>query len=149
MRLVHRELSRQERMRKKVVNHPPPAVLISLTPLLAEATQRIWAEWDSCDLKTLLGPPQTLARGGRVQGDGQPWSVWEMVWWLRCVCVLGFPGGSAVKNPPINAVWSLGWEGPLEKEMATHSSILAWKMLWTEESDGLQSMGLQKELDTA
>ena len=33
--------------------------------------------------------------------------------------------------------------------MATHSSILAWKMLWTEESDGLQSMGLQKELDTA
>ena len=35
-------------------------------------------------------------------------------------------------------------EDPLEKEMATHSSILAWEIPWTEESDGLQSMGLQK-----
>ena len=40
-------------------------------------------------------------------------------------------------------VLSLGWEDPLEKEMATHSSILAWKTLWTEESGGLQFMGLQ------
>ena len=36
-------------------------------------------------------------------------------------------------------VQSLGWEEPLEKEMATHSSILNWKTLWTEEPDGLQS----------
>ena len=43
-------------------------------------------------------------------------------------------------------VWSLGWEDPLEKGMATHSSILAWKILWTEEPEGLQSMGSQ-ELD--
>ena len=35
----------------------------------------------------------------------------------------------------------LGWEDPLEKEMATHSSILAWKIPWTEESGRLQSMG--------
>ena len=41
-------------------------------------------------------------------------------------------------------VRSLGQEDPLEKEMATHSSILAWKILWTEESGGLQSMGLQR-----
>ena len=41
----------------------------------------------------------------------------------------------------------LGWEDPLEKEMATHSSILAWKTPWTEEPGRLQSMGLQKELD--
>ena len=41
-------------------------------------------------------------------------------------------------------VWSLGWEDPLEKEMATHSSILAWETPWTEEPGGLQSMGLQK-----
>ena len=41
-------------------------------------------------------------------------------------------------------VWALGQEVPLEKEMATHSSILAWKILWTEEPDGLQSMGLQR-----
>ena len=37
-------------------------------------------------------------------------------------------------------VQSLGWEDPLEKEMATHSSIHAWKTLWTEEPGGLQSM---------
>ena len=38
----------------------------------------------------------------------------------------------------------LGWEDPLEESMATHSSILAWKIPWTEESGGLQSMGLQR-----
>ena len=38
----------------------------------------------------------------------------------------------------------LVWEDPLEKEMATHSSILPWEIPWTEEPDGLQSMGLQK-----
>ena len=41
-------------------------------------------------------------------------------------------------------VQSLGQEDPLEKEMATHSSILTWKIPWTEEPGGLQSMGLQK-----
>ena len=39
---------------------------------------------------------------------------------------------------------SLGWEKPLDQEMATHSSILAWEISWTEEPGGLQSMGLQK-----
>ena len=52
-----------------------------------------------------------------------------------------------VKNPP--AMWetwvlSLGWEDPLEKEMASHSSILGWKILWTEEPGGLQSIGSQE-----
>ena len=41
-------------------------------------------------------------------------------------------------------VRSLGWEDPLEKEMATHSSILAWKIPWIEEPDRLQSMGSQR-----
>ena len=41
-------------------------------------------------------------------------------------------------------VWSLRGENPLEKEMATHSSILAWEISWTEEPGELQSMGLQK-----
>ena len=52
-----------------------------------------------------------------------------------------------VKNLPATQetrVQSLGWEDPLEKEMATHSSIPAWRILWTEETGGLQSMGLQK-----
>ena len=53
-----------------------------------------------------------------------------------------------VKNPPVmqeTRVQSLGWEDPLEKEMATHSSILAWKIPWTEEPGRIQgqSMGLQ------
>ena len=41
-------------------------------------------------------------------------------------------------------VWSLGWEDPLEKEMATHSNILAWEIPWTEEPGGLQLLGLQR-----
>jgi len=41
-------------------------------------------------------------------------------------------------------VRSLGWEDPLEEEMATHSGILAWEIPWTEEPDGLQPMRLQK-----
>jgi len=40
-------------------------------------------------------------------------------------------------------VWALGWEDPLEMEMATHFSILAWKIPWAEEAGGLQPMGLQ------
>ena len=60
--------------------------------------------------------------------------------------VLGFPGGSVVKNPPANAeiqVQSLGQEDPLEKGMATQSSILAWDIPWTEKPGRLQSMGLK------
>ena len=51
--------------------------------------------------------------------------------------------------PAMQETWvqSLGWEDSLEKEMATHSSILAWRIPWTEESGGLQSMG-HKESDT-
>ena len=58
----------------------------------------------------------------------------------------GFPSGSAVKNPHEMQeiqVRSLGLEDPLEKGMATHSSILPWEIPRTEESGGLQSMGLQ------
>ena len=62
----------------------------------------------------------------------------------------GFPSGSVVKNLPAmqeaQEMWvqSLGREDPLEKEMATHSSILAWRIPWTEEPGGLQSMGSQR-----
>ena len=58
-----------------------------------------------------------------------------------------FPGSSVVKNSPAKKetwVQSLGWENPLEKEMAPHSNILAWKILWTEEPGRLQFMGSQK-----
>ena len=59
----------------------------------------------------------------------------------------GFPGGLLVKNLPVmqeTLVQSLGWEDPLEKEKATHSSILAWEIPWTGEPGGLQSRGLQR-----
>ena len=52
-----------------------------------------------------------------------------------------------IKNlPALQETWvrSLGWEDPLEEEMATHSSILAWKSPWTEVPGGVQSMGLQR-----
>ena len=61
-----------------------------------------------------------------------------------CMYIMGFPGDSEVKNLPAKQetqVQSLGREDPLEKEMATHSSIVAWRIPWTEESGGLQSMG--------
>ena len=58
-----------------------------------------------------------------------------------------FPGGSVVKNllaMQETQVWSLGWEDSLEKEIVTHSSILSWRILWTEEPGGLQSLDLQR-----
>ena len=62
---------------------------------------------------------------------------------------MSFPVGLVVKNPPAKQqtwVQSLGREDPLEKEMATHSNILAWKIPWTEEPGGQQSMGLQSQM---
>ena len=66
----------------------------------------------------------------------------------------GFPGGSVVKNPPANAgdtslipgLQSLGHEDPLEEGMATHSSVLAWRIPWTEEPVGYSPQG-RKESD--
>ena len=61
---------------------------------------------------------------------------------------MDFPGGQMVKNLPAmqeTQVQSLGQEDPLEKGMATHSSILAWRIPWTEEPGGLQSMGSKSD----
>ena len=60
---------------------------------------------------------------------------------------MGFPGGTVVKNLPANVetrVQPLGQKDPLGKEMATHSSIPAWKIPWIEESGGLPSMGWKR-----
>ena len=59
----------------------------------------------------------------------------------------GFPGDSVAKNPLAvqeMKVQSLGWEDIMEKEMATCSNILAWEIPWTEEPEGLQSVGSQE-----
>ena len=67
-----------------------------------------------------------------------------------CHSILWIAGGSVIKNLPtvqeVQERWvlSLGWEDSLEEEMATHSSILAGKIPWTEENVTLQSMGLQR-----
>ena len=61
-----------------------------------------------------------------------------------------FPGGSVAKNPPakqLTWVQSLGWEDPLEKEIATHSSILAWQISWTGSLAGYNPWD-NKELNT-
>ena len=69
---------------------------------------------------------------------------------FRCMTFKASQVVLAVKNPPANAanvretVRSLCGEDPLEKEMAIHSNILAWRIPWTEESGGLQPLGLQR-----
>ena len=82
---------------------------------------------------------------GTVQSMGSQtvsnsWATFTFTFWASLVAQL-------VKNSP--AVWktwvqSLGWEDPLEKGMATHSSILSWRTPWTEEPGRLQSMGSQR-----
>ena len=71
---------------------------------------------------------------------------------LESTCIYkGGVGKQAVKNLPAmqepQEMWvrPLGWEDPLEEGMATHSSILAWRIPWTEEPRGLQSIGWQRE----
>ena len=82
---------------------------------------------------------------------GQDWGT-ELNWWDIVPCAIqAFLAAQSVKNllaMQETWVWSLGQEDPLEKEMATHSSILAWRISWTEEpGKATQSMGLQ-ESDT-
>ena len=82
------------------------------------------------------------------------WLQWSVQWRelirerIKPVTVAGFTlTAQLVQNLPAvqeTRVRSLGWEDPREKQMATHSSILAWKISWTEEPGGLQSMGLQR-----
>ena len=76
--------------------------------------------------------------------------LWPWAQKYSFVCFMlvpGFPDGSVAKNLP--AMWkmrvqSLGWEDPLEEEMAIHSSILSWKIPWAEDSGRLQSLGPQR-----
>ena len=62
---------------------------------------------------------------------------------LKFNTYMAFRGGLEDKAPACNA-GDPGWEDPLEKEMATHSSILAWRIPWTEEPGGLLSTGSQR-----
>ena len=67
-------------------------------------------------------------------------AYWLLLYWTSLI-------GQLVKNPPAvqeTPVGFLDWEDPLEKGKATHSSILAWRIPWTEEPGRLQSMGSQR-----
>ena len=83
-----------------------------------------------------------------------PWgckesNMTERLNWLSSIYGLCFPGGSGLNNLPTNAAdvgLFLGQEDPLEMETATHSSILAWEMPWTEEPGRLQSMGHKSQI---
>ena len=84
------------------------------------------------------GNPGSIPRSGRSPGEGIGYPLQYS--WASLVAQM-------VKNlPAMCETWvrSLDWEDPLEKGMATHSSILAWKIPWTEEPGRLQSMGLQR-----
>ena len=77
------------------------------------------------------GDPGSIPGLGRSPGEGIGYPLWCP--WASLVAQM-------VKNPPVmRGIWVrfLGWEDPLEKGMATHSSILAWRIPWTEDSDML------------
>ena len=87
----------------------------------------------------------SLGPSCRPETHGTLASQLPLEWW-DCSYV-SFPGGSVVKNLPAKQetqVRSLSREDPLEKEMATHSRILAWETSWTEEPGRLQFMGSQR-----
>ena len=103
-----------------------------------------WGMWTVWSLVALpfLNPACT-------SGSSQFMYCWSLAWGLLSTTLVtwGFTGGSdgkASAHMRETRVWSLGWEDPLEKEMAPHSSILAWRIPWTEEPGGLQSMGSQR-----
>ena len=88
-----------------------------------------------------------------------PWPGTEprpQLWKHWVLTIRGFPVGSVVKNLPsmqemqrcgrhgFDPFRSLGWEEPLDEEMATHSSVLAWRIPWIDKLRGLQSMGYQE-----
>ena len=97
-----------------------------------------------------------LSSGCRRRGEGlrhpenpagSALTLWMRVLGLRHGCVQGLPRALSGKESVCDVgdmVQSLSRDDPLEKETATHSSILAWKIPWTEEPRGLQSMGSQK-----
>ena len=91
--------------------------------------------------------PRNLSSHKDHQALSSPAQVLTLCWLVRGKKDFG---GSVIRNPPAvqeSRVRPLGREDPLQEEMATYSSILAWEIPWIEKSDGLQSMGLQRVRD--
>ena len=125
------------KMGQCILNHTTLHITMHLVNIYKYMINSIWKEERSAGKKNILSGWLI-----KVTGKKAGWLNWIILasylspWWLR-----------GVKH--LSAVWetwvpSLGWEAPLEKEMAIHSSTLAWKIPWTEEPGRLQSMGSQK-----
>ena len=85
--------------------------------------------------------------GVKTHLEAKPLLTWDATLFRNTNEVLGFPGGSVIKNLPQMQemhVRSQGLEDLLEEGMATHFSILTWRIPWTEKPGGLQSMGSQR-----
>ena len=95
---------------------------------------------------TLCGPMDCSPPGFSVNGIFQTRILeWDVISSFRGSSLILV--AQTVKKPPAMSetwIWSLGWDDPLEKGIATHSSILAWRIPWTEEPSRPQSMGLQR-----
>ena len=103
-------------------------------------TAKVWGRRSAIDRVT-----------GRGCGSGTRWRVTQPLKRMNPAIYRGQTEASQVAqwetaHLPMQETWvqSLGWEGPLKKEMSTCSSILAWKIPWTAEAGGLQSTGLQR-----
>ena len=108
---------------------------------------------DAGDPGRSLDQEDPLEKGMATHSSIQQTCYFEAVWTSsHDPHIMGFPGGSVVKNPPTSAgdaeelgsCPAPGWQDLLEKEMAAHSSLLAWRIPGTEEPLGLQSMGSQR-----
>ena len=135
------ERGRQLRIKKYLKQHltsecltfPACGWLVQNSPMSASSLFLIQSNWNIQNIRTSV-------------------FIFEFILYIflfggRFTYTWGFPVAQVVKRLSAmwdTRVWSLGWEDPLEKEMATHSSILAWKIPWIEEPGGLQSIGLQR-----
>ena len=121
--------------------------------LKREPKTKILAQPKKTSTTKIVTPILTVTKAGAIQGTvtwhhihcakrllqfsflkWRNWDTVELSWWLR---------RSSLPAMQENWVWSLGQEDPLEKEMATHFSILAWRIPWMEEPGGPQPMGSQ------
>ena len=130
--------------------------IITAQPFTKEDTGKQWGGWGGfCSNQT--GEPSSLdsvSKLGQLLSALQPgmrtFCDSELFW--KYTCKRASLAAQMAKNLPAvqeTWVWSLGWEDPLKKGMATHSSILAWRILWIEESGGLQCMGCRVRHDWA
>ena len=135
------------------MGHELSVVVTSFYPPIADF-ELIWA-WGP-ETMTVLGSVKGVSRDGvglnsgcKPLGNSQHLKCCNSVQFLDIILrkCKGFPGSTVIKNPQETQETrdqSLGQEDPLEEEVVTHSNILAWRIPWTEEPGGLQSIRVAK-----